>query len=341
MRVLHAASAMPDDWGGIERYVAYLAGECRARGLPHEVAAVPGSPLAARLGFAALPARLRHKYDLRALGRYRRLFREGAFDAAVAHFSPDYLVPALAARLAGSPRMLMTRHVAVPVRPSSARVYRRLYAGYVGVSGAVTTRLAASGLAPAETAMPGIPDLGLRPARRGDGGLRVCVVGRLVREKGLHVALQAAALGGHRWTVAGDGPLRAELEAAAPPGVSFLGRVEDVAEAMAEHDAVVVPSVWEEAFGLVAVEAMSVGRPVVASRTGGLAEIVAHGETGLLFEPGDPRGLAASLDELARAGTATMAAAARARYEEGFTVAAMADRTLAAYGRLLGAGRTA
>jgi glycosyltransferase involved in cell wall biosynthesis len=61
---------------------------------------------------------------------------------------------------------------------------------------------------------------------------------------------------------------------------------------------VVVPSVWEEPFGLVAVEAMATGVPVCASRIGGLADIVRHGETGFLFTPGDAEELAAQLNTL-------------------------------------------
>mgnify|MGYP000997476360 CR=1 FL=1 len=76
-----------------------------------------------------------------------------------------------------------------------------------------------------------------------------------------------------------------------------------------------VPSVWEEPFGLVAVEAMAAGRPVVASRTGGLARIVADGETGLLTPPGDAAALADALARLLDdpALRARLGAAGRAR----------------------------
>ena len=65
-----------------------------------------------------------------------------------------------------------------------------------------------------------------------------------------------------------------------------------------DADICVVPSIWEEPFGLVAVEAMASGRPVCVSRVGGLQSIVAHGETGYVFERGDDAGLAAHLGEL-------------------------------------------
>ena len=66
----------------------------------------------------------------------------------------------------------------------------------------------------------------------------------------------------------------------------------------AQADICVVPSIWEEPFGLVAVEAMAAGRPVVASRVGGLKEIVQDGETGFLFERGNAQELAGLLDML-------------------------------------------
>ena len=65
-----------------------------------------------------------------------------------------------------------------------------------------------------------------------------------------------------------------------------------------EAAVVVVPSIWEEPFGLVAVEAMATGLPVCASRIGGLADIVRHGETGFLFAPGDAAELAGHLETL-------------------------------------------
>lgn len=59
-----------------------------------------------------------------------------------------------------------------------------------------------------------------------------------------------------------------------------------------------VPSVWSEPFGLVVLEAMSAGRPVIASRTGGIIDIVADGETGLLVQPGDPLALRQAIERL-------------------------------------------
>jgi glycosyltransferase involved in cell wall biosynthesis len=85
----------------------------------------------------------------------------------------------------------------------------------------------------------------------------------------------------------------------------------------AQADMAVVPSIWQEPFGLVAVEAMASGRPVCASRVGGLQDIVLEGETGLLFDAGDAEGLARCLARLLDDGPlrSKMGVAARDRAE--------------------------
>lgn len=91
----------------------------------------------------------------------------------------------------------------------------------------------------------------------------------------------------------------------------------------------VIPSLWEEPFGLVALEAMACGRPVCAARTGGLADIVVDGETGLLFDRGDAADLARCLERLLDdPGLATrMGAAGRRRAETEYAW----DRVVARY----------
>jgi glycosyltransferase involved in cell wall biosynthesis len=128
----------------------------------------------------------------------------------------------------------------------------------------------------------------------------------LIPEKGIHTLLQACALlreKGYnaRVQIAGEGPQRNELESfAAKEGlsVSFLGLRDDVAARMARANITVVPSQWQEAFGFTVAEAMMAGSCVVASRVGGIPEIVDHGRTGFLVEPADAQALADALFEL-------------------------------------------
>jgi glycosyltransferase involved in cell wall biosynthesis len=131
--------------------------------------------------------------------------------------------------------------------------------------------------------------------------------GRLSREKGVEVLLEAFrrlrdAHPAAELRIAGDGPLRADLEAAAVAGwgsrVRFLGPCppERVEAEMAVAWAVVQPSVWEEPFGLVALEAIVRGVPVIVSECGGLAENVEPQVHGLLVPPRDTPALVRALD---------------------------------------------
>jgi glycosyltransferase involved in cell wall biosynthesis len=165
---------------------------------------------------------------------------------------------------------------------------------------------------------------------------------RLVRQKGVDVAVEALALTRERHPAAqlvvlGEGPLRGELTELAErrgiaDAVSFPGRVGDVAWWLRRANVVVHPARWE-GFGLALLEAMLSERPVVATAVSSIPEIVADGKTGLLVPPDDPRALAdavsALLDDPARA--IAMGAAGRASARSEFSVARMAERTAAAY----------
>jgi glycosyltransferase involved in cell wall biosynthesis len=101
-----------------------------------------------------------------------------------------------------------------------------------------------------------------------------------------------------------------------------LPHVADVADVYAASDVIVVPSVEPESFGLVAVEGMAAGLPVIASRIGALPEVVEDQRTGILIDPGRTPSLLAAIKELSRAPTrrATMGRAGRERYESHFRV---------------------
>ena len=175
------------------------------------------------------------------------------------------------------------------------------------------------------------------------------LLGRLVEEKGFDVALRACvevvgAVPGVRILVAGDGPARADLlalvdELGLADVVEWLGAVsiDDVPAVIARATVVVVPSRYEEPFGLVAVEAGLAGRPVVATRVGGLPEVVDDDGNGLLVPPEDPAALTAALltvlgdRELAvRLGTA-----GRARAEHDFALDQHVDAFEALFERLV------
>lgn len=130
----------------------------------------------------------------------------------------------------------------------------------------------------------------------------VVFIGRLSREKGIQVLLEAASMTPVTWTIVGDGPLRPMVEAAAStnPRIKYVGYMqpEAVRDLLIRSSVMVMPSVWHETFGMVALESYSCGTPVVASRMGALTEIVEDGQTGLLVEPNNPKALAQAVTAL-------------------------------------------
>jgi lipopolysaccharide heptosyltransferase II len=115
--------------------------------------------------------------------------------------------------------------------------------------------------------------------------------------------------------------------------VDFMGNRSDIPNMLAESDVVVLSTVTQEAFGRVLIEAQAVGVPVIATKVGGVVDIVEHEKTGLLVLPKDPDGIAAAVLRLMNEPKLVdeMILEARRRVEEKYTLGVMAERTLAVY----------
>jgi len=158
----------------------------------------------------------------------------------------------------------------------------------------------------------------------------VLVVAHLIPEKGVDVLLRGFARledPTARLVIVGDGPQQNELRRlAAELGVEarteFAGLRDDVQSCLHTADVFVHPAVWAEAFGWTIAEAMASGCPVVASRTGGIPELIEDGRSGLLVEPRDPEAIAAALNRLLASPELRhqLATTARRRVEERFSL---------------------
>jgi glycosyltransferase involved in cell wall biosynthesis len=177
-------------------------------------------------------------------------------------------------------------------------------------------------------------------------------VGRLVQQKGLDILIQAmrpikVSAPDARLLLAGDGPERQALERLARDlelvdSVSFLGHSADVDHLMRRAWILVHPSRWE-GFGLVLLEAMRQGLPIVAARVSALPEIVIPGVTGLLVPPGDPQALAEAAIRALGDERFRREAGMRGfeRLVERFSAERMARETAAIYDRAANAARSA
>ncbi len=305
-----------------------------------------------------------NRFSPAAFGRLINLLKRGRFDLLHTHLFRADLYGALAARFFRRLILVSSVHnpedfYAKPAVAWLARLAARRQQKTVAISAAVRDHLMTHlKLSSADVA---VIHYGLEPWQKKDIDVRaeydipaaaplIGVVGRLARQKGhlhliramAHVCVDCPEA---RLLVVGhdDEGLRPAL-AAEIKAMNLEGRVilagfrDDVPDVMAALDVFCFPSLWE-GFGLVAIEAMAEGRPVVASRTGSIPAVVAAGETGWLVAPGDEASLAEALVALLKdpPRRAALGAAGRARQAALFSQKAMIAATEALYDRLLAA----
>jgi glycosyltransferase involved in cell wall biosynthesis len=348
MRVVHVDPER--GWGGGEVQVLALLERQARGGLDVLLAAHPDGPLARRAearGIAIAALAVRNHLDVRAGWRLRRLAR----GADVVHFHTAR-AHALAPWVPAGVRRVVTRRMDYVPRGGLATrlLYDRGVDVVIAISHGVRRALLAAGVQASRiVVVPSGVDLervaapaGSREMERRALGAReddvvVLGLGALEPRKGFDVLVDAVATGAAplRLVLAGGGSQGASLERrahAAGVQLTRLGFREDVGPLLAAADIVAVPS-RAEGLGIAALEAMAAGRPVVASRVGGLAEAIEHDVTGLLVPPEDAASLGAAIERLARdpAARDRLGLVAAARVRERFSLDAMAAGTLACY----------
>jgi len=352
MEVLHVDPER--GWGGGEVQVVSLVRELGRRGHRSRLAADPGGPLvaaAAAAGATVVPLPIANGFDVVAALRLRRLV--AGHDVVHLHTARAHAL-APACRGLGA-RLVVTRRMDYVPRggPYARWLYNRAVDVVIAISDGVRAALLQAGVEPsrirvvpsgidpaAVTAAPGAGQTLRRAWGVGDDEVVVLVLGVLERRKGHAILLEAARRLGPtrpavRWVFCGEGGEREALVAAARPlgdRVVFAGFQREVAACLAAADVVALPSL-REGLGVAALEAMAAARPVVASRVGGLGEVVLPGETGLLVPPGDAAALADALRALIAdaGGRERFGAAGRARVLARYTAERMAEGTLACY----------
>ncbi|MGW3660071.1 glycosyltransferase [Streptomyces sp. NPDC005151] len=246
-----------------------------------------------------------------------------------------------------------SRLATVPLAVSMSVNRRRWWSGverFFCISAAQRDVLVGAGMPPGRLAVKHnfVPEPGVRRAGAGE---HLLYLGRLAEAKGVRLLMAAwdeiAADGGVGvpLVVAGAGPLERAVTAwaAGRDDVRYVGLYDqaECRQAIARSVAVVAPSTWLEAFGLVVVEAMAAGVPAVAAGHGAFVELVEDGVTGLLHRPGESASLASCLRRITAetARNREMGQAARRRYEQDFSPAVGLERLVEGY-RTAIAGRS-
>ena len=371
LHILHVMTGI--DRGGAENHLFDLVSGQLAAGHTVEVAYLKGGGYWAaalrRSGAAVHALGLGFYGDPRPVLRLRQMIARDGFDLIHAHLPPAELYARLA--LQGiSPSTLplvISKHNDCPFHPSLpgekalGRWVARRASAVIAISDAVRRYMVGVAGLEEEQVETIFYGLDVRPfdcalpeksatLRRGwgadDATLLVGFVGRFVEQKSIDTLIRAFAIfcrkepRDAKLVIVGAGPLESALRRAAEASgvaerVVWAGFHEDIVDVMHAFDVFALTS-RHEGFGLVLVEAMAARRPVVATRTGAIGEVVVNGETGFLAEPGDAASVADALAKLTDASVrARLGAAGHRRVGEHFTLERMWDATEAVYARSL------
>ena len=346
-------------WRGGEQQVLYLIQALHDRGYDNVTICPPGSALHQRAREARLPIQalhMRHELDVVAAWRLGRYLRRHRVDILHMHDPHAHTLGLLACVLAPRVRRVVSRRVDFP--PIRNGLSRRKYMAsglhYLTVSDAVRHVMIDSGI-PAQCVQT--IHSGIDPQRHVDmpqaapvfpAGTRVIgTVGHLAGHKGHRYLLDAAKrllafepnVG---VVIGGEGDLQQTLEAQADAlgmrdRVCFTGFRRDILSVARQFEIFVFPS-YLEGLGTSVLDAMALGKPVVATRAGGIPEMVVDGVTGLLVPPRDADALAQAILSLLRRPDLAkqFGEAGQKRVDELFTAGRMASQTMRVYHQLIG-----
>jgi glycosyltransferase involved in cell wall biosynthesis len=364
------------EWRGGQQQVLYLTRELLARGHQPVIVAPKKSPLAGRAQQEGIPLREISYHgagDPMAIRAILQVIQETGADLIHTHTAHAHSLGFLVRRLPGYPKdrkpcLIVHRRVDFP--PSNDPLTRMRYTNdpcvtYLCVSDAVRLVLEAFGVAAerirvvhscVETARIDAHANEDRAALKKELGIPedaalIGVIGAFVPHKGHRYLIDAMprianACPSAHLVLFGDGPLEADLrrqswQQGLQTRVFFAGFRPDVSRFLHGFDLFAHPST-EEGLGTTILDAMAACLPVVASRAGGIPEIVRHGETGWLVPPAAPTELAGPIISLLQdpRRRAEFGRAGRARVEAEFSVSTLYEATLSAYRETL-AARTA
>jgi glycosyltransferase involved in cell wall biosynthesis len=336
------------NWGGGESQVFGLLSYLAEQGHRNDLLTHPDGRLFQQtqmLNVRTMPLVLRNDLDLRPVGRLRRLISHEGYDIVHLHTKRAHALSFWLSHGSPRPKYVVTRRMDYPESHTwyTRYLYNRKADGVVAISRKITELLIEAGVErerirlihsgidprPFEAAAS---DRDVHPDR-----IMVGMTAVMEERKGHRFLLEAARrlkARGRRigYRLAGEGSLRKSLEEKTvqlglKEDVQFLGFVSDIPAFLSNVDIVVLPSLFE-GLGVSVLEAMAAGKAVIASRVGGLGELVIDGATGFLVAPRDVEALASAISKLAGDSfmIRDMGQKGRERLKESFTMEQMAKK---------------
>jgi glycosyltransferase involved in cell wall biosynthesis len=362
-----------DVFAGTERHILDLARGLREEGAQIVILCPTPSPLADRASddrFVVVSIPKAGLIDTNAIRTVYSLLKDQRLDVVHAHNGRTAVTASIAATWAGRGRCVATQHFLSPNRTLqrgvkgilsraahrwvSSRTHRHIAVSQAALAGMIQRQDAPQDritVIPNGIVPPAARELLPRSEVRAElriaphQPLIVCVA-RLVPEKDIDTLIDAMKLvvaqrPDARCVVAGEGDLRPALEkhirdAGVENAIQLLGFRSDTLSLIHAADLFVLPS-KAEPFGLVLLEAMSLGRPVIATAAGGPLEIVVESGTGLLVAPENPQPMADAIVRLIDdpALRDSLGDAGRQRFLDNYTVTRMAKATMDVYRQTL------
>ena len=354
LKILHVDPEK--NWGGGEAQVVGLLENLSQRGHRNDLATPADGELFRRSipRVRKIPLSVRNDLDVRGVPALRRLIRQERYDIVHLHTKRAHALSLWLPRGERTPKYIVTRRMDYPEPRNcyTRYLYNRRVDGVVAISRSVldclseagvnrrSIRLIYSGIDP-------VPFKGLLSEdQRANDVAVIAMLAVLEQRKGHRFLLDAARVLKDRglrirYVFAGNGSHKTQLQRLVQTlgleeEVAFFGFVKDVPKFLSSIDVLVLPSLYE-GLGVAALEGMAAGKPVVATRVGGLAESIVDGETGFLVPPQDGVALADAIEKLITDPSMAQAMGRRgaARVLSNFTIEQMATQNEAYYYALL------
>ncbi len=314
MRILH--TEWSDGLGGQERRILAEAAGLSRRGHYVAIACREHADIrreALKLGIDIHTFPMRKFYDIPSIMQMTRFLKNNRFDVANTHSGVDSWIGGIAAKITNVPVLVRTRHLNIPLKRSLLNFVHYLPDVYITCGDNMRNNLVNNCGFPADRVVSiptgaGMEFFDVRKNKEAKlkyglnmDSIVISNVGILRSVKGHEVTLSSVkkvidAFPNAKYLIVGEGPARERLEKMSKDlgiarHVVFTGFIENIPEIYSFTDVAVLSS-WSEGFPQSILQAMASNVPVVATKVGGVPEVVFHEKTGLLIELGDHEGLA-------------------------------------------------